>query len=39
MILRTAVRDVSANGPARKLKFRIYVHLPSINTMFQYRYA
>ena len=45
MTLRTA-RDVdimmlfiSGRDHARKLKFIIYVHLPSVNKMFQYRYA
>ena len=30
---------ISAMGHARKLKFISYVHLPSINKMFQYCYA
>ena len=30
---------ISAMDQARKLKFSSYVHLPSINKMFQYRYA
>ena len=30
---------ISATDHARKLKFCSYVHLPSINKMFQYRYA
>ena len=34
MMLYISVRD-----HARKLKFSSYVHLPSINKMFQYRYA
>ena len=29
----------SAMEHARKLKFSSYVHLPSINKMFQYRYS
>ena len=48
MILQTA-RDVvnvdimmlyiSVRDDATKLKFCSYVHLPSVNKMFQYRYA
>ena len=34
MMLYISVRD-----HARKLKFCSYIHLPSINKMFQYRYA
>ena len=30
---------ISALDQARKLKFRNYIHLPSINKMFQCRYA
>ena len=30
---------ISAMDPARKLKFSSYAHLPSVNKMFQYRYA
>ena len=30
---------ISAMDHARMLKFSSYVHLPSINKMFQYRYA
>ena len=30
---------ISAVDNARKLKFSSYVHLPSTNKMFQYRYA
>ena len=30
---------ISAMDHARKFKFSSYVHLPSINKMFQYRYA
>ena len=30
---------ISAMDHARKLKFSSYIHLPSINKMFQYRYA
>ena len=48
MILQTVKRrfdidimmlNISARDHARKLKFSSYVHLPSINKMFQYRYA
>ena len=31
--------DISVMDHARKLKFSSYVHLPSINKMFQYRYT
>ena len=30
---------ISGRDHARKLKFCSYIHLPSINKMFQYRYA
>ena len=30
---------MSARDHARKLKFSSYVHMPSVNKMFQYRYA
>ena len=30
---------ISALGQAMKLKFQSYVHLPSINQIFQYPYA
>ena len=30
---------ISTMDHARKLKFSSYVHLPSINKMFQYRYG
>ena len=30
---------ISAMGHATKLKFTSYVHMPSINIMFQYRHA
>ena len=30
---------ISLLDHARKLKFRYYINLPSINKMFQYRYA
>ena len=30
---------ISGRDHARMVKFNIYVHLPSINKMFQYRYA
>ena len=48
MILRTVKRHfnvdtmmfyILAMDHARKLKFSVYVQLPSINKMFQYHYA
>ena len=30
---------ISGRDLARKLKFNNYVHLPSVNKIFQYRYA
>ena len=50
MILRTVKRvrrfnvdikmlNIRAKDHVRKIKFSSYVYLPSINKMFQYRYA